>query len=97
MEPFHKKLPNRFAECSELVFGRRGKEHYGDHRVISEPQFFQNDINRWHSAPSVFCYADVAERLIASANSSRFFYSLEFPWRTSTDSVRSEGQVDRLV
>ena len=46
IEPFCEGLPKRFLECSELLFGRRGKENCGDHRVISEPQFFQDKIKR---------------------------------------------------
>lgn len=46
IEPFRKSPPKRFLECSELLFGRRGEENCGDHRVLSEPQFFQNHIKR---------------------------------------------------
>jgi hypothetical protein len=46
MEPFHEKLPKRFGECVELLFSRRGQENCGDGLVQSEPQFFQNDIER---------------------------------------------------
>ena len=46
IEPFREGLPKRFLECSELLFGRRGEENGGDHRVLSEPQFFQDNIKR---------------------------------------------------
>ena len=46
IEPFHEGLPKRFLNCSELLFGWWGKENGGDHLVLSEPQFFQNRIER---------------------------------------------------
>lgn len=44
MEPFGERFPKRFIEGSELLFGRRGQENCGNHRAISESQFFQNHI-----------------------------------------------------
>ena len=46
IEPFHKGLPKRFLKCSELLLGWWGKKNRGDHRIISESQFFQNHIER---------------------------------------------------
>lgn len=46
MEPLHEKLPKRFGECVELLFGGRGHENCGDCLAQSEPQFFQNNIER---------------------------------------------------
>lgn len=46
IEPFHEGLPKRLLNGSELLFGWWGKENGGDHRKISEPQFFQNRIER---------------------------------------------------
>jgi hypothetical protein len=45
-EPFHEKRPNRFGECVELLFNRRGHKNCGDRLPQSEPQFFQNGIER---------------------------------------------------
>jgi hypothetical protein len=46
MEPLHEKRSKWFWECTELLLSRRGQKNRGDCVVQSEPQFFQNNIER---------------------------------------------------
>ena len=46
MESFHEKRPKRLDECAELLLSRWGHKNRGDCLTQSEPQFFQNGIER---------------------------------------------------
>ena len=46
MESFHEKRPKWLGECAKLLLSRWGHKNRGDCLPQSEPQFFQNGIER---------------------------------------------------
>jgi hypothetical protein len=45
-KPLCEKFPIRFRQCMELLRSWRSDEHCGNRLMQSEPQFFQNEIQR---------------------------------------------------